>query len=150
MNGRADEAMLKQLVTKHWQHLVVCDEFNWKAEYAGPMDSLQVIASPIQKEIYGGENDGMVIWAPFQINAMAFSKEPGVKLQTIGAVSTCEECANRPAMGIQGTLKGKPFAIYFALEPLPVVTPLEKIDTTKVHDEEWSPEAEQGEDEIPF
>ena len=98
----------RQAIENHWQHHGNCRHLNWLM-FRRDDGVQQIEVAPIFQEVYGGEDDGKLVWTGFEFNLTDFLAEPGIEVEDFGACSSCVDCNPRPILAIRGTYEGEPF-----------------------------------------
>ena len=127
MKKKIEPEHFEQVVKKHWTSHVECLFIGWGAEIVN--NSLEVIASPVFREVYGGEGDGTLTWAPFTFDLTEFGKEPGIEIEDVLIDSVSQLCDQGPVFGVRGKFEGATFVLIISLQPLPKSRPKELLDT---------------------
>jgi hypothetical protein len=122
-------AEFKQAVERHWRYHSPCRTLLWNVQEAD--DEWQIEVAPPFQEVFGGEQDGIMVWAALRFDLSGFSTERGVLIDSLLASSYCIECNQTPYVGLRGTYLGRAFSLRLHLEPIPNTEPVEIIDTIK-------------------
>lgn len=113
-----DGFALMQTVWHHWHYHSPCEQFFWQSEQADD-GTWRNDAAPVYQEIFGGEKDGMQIWAGFEFDVVGLFIEPGFSIKDYGTLSKCPDHNPTPLIGIKGEYFGEPFVLRIHLEPIP-------------------------------
>lgn len=125
-----DEESFQRTVRNNWVYHSPCEQVHWTSSREED-GTWRIRTAPVFQEIYGGEDDGMRVWAGFEFHIHGFSHEPGVEVLDYGAMSMSADQEPIPFVGIIGRYFGEPFNLRIGLEPLPDSRPQEVVDTVR-------------------
>lgn len=101
---------------------------NWNVFKREDLVTQIEIAGPFQI-IYGGAEDGKIVWSPYEFDVFGFLGEDGIDdIEKCGVVTFSVQDNHGPFIAIVGSYRGKPFALRIHLEPDPATKPLEVVD----------------------
>jgi hypothetical protein len=86
-------------------------------------------ASPVFQEVYGGKDDGKIVWTGFEFNVFKLYREMSVYGESI--TSYCTHCTPTPAITFRGNYRGHMVTLTVLLEPVPGSLPVEIVDTIR-------------------
>lgn len=126
-----DIESFRDVVRSHWVYHGQCNLMNWSVTHRDDGVTQIEICPPFQI-VYGGPDDGKMVWTPFQFQVLDFLSEADVdEVQECGVMTYSLQDGHGPFIGIVGSYRGKQFAMRIHLEPDPTTEPLELIDRIK-------------------
>lgn len=123
-----DIESFRNVVRSHWIYLGRGNIANW-AIHKRDDNVWQIGAAPVFQEVYGGSDDGRLVWSAYEFDIGGFLTEPDIEVDECGAMSYEQATNTLPFVGFVGSYKGLPFAFQLNLEPIPDTEPSEVLDT---------------------
>lgn len=126
-----DIESFRDAIRPHWFYHNLCNRMNWSVIQRED-DVTQIEIAPPFQIVYGGAEDGKIVWSPFEFDIFGFLGEAGIdEFEKVGVVTFSEQDNHCPFIGIIGSFRGKPFSLRIHLEPQPETLPLEIVDRIK-------------------
>ena len=127
-NDEFDIEAFREAIGPHWMYHQLCNSMNWSVIQRRESVTTIEIAPPFQI-VYGGAEDGKIVWSPFEFDVFGFLGEEGFDdIEKCGVVTFSDQDNHGPFIGIVGSYRGKLFALRIHLEPQPETLPLEIVD----------------------
>ena len=126
-----DIEAFREAIGPHWMYHQLCNSMNWSVIQRRESVTTIEIAPPFQI-VYGGAEDGKIVWSPFEFDVFGFLGEEGFDdIEKCGVVSFSENDLHGPFVEIVGSFRGRRFAIRIHLEPQPETDVREVVDRIK-------------------
>lgn len=117
----------RDVIAKHWNYLGFCNGMNFSV-YQRDDDVWQIEMAPPMQIVYGGKEDGMTVWCPFEFHILEFLNEPDIEEITVaGAMTYSLKENSQPFLCFLGTFRGMKFALRICLVPFANAKPTEII-----------------------
>lgn len=125
------EADLRWVIQRHWNHHAPCNSISVEVTYRPDRADWNILVAPVFQEVVGGSEDGLLIWAGFDLDITSLLDEPEIEVDVMGMASYCIQHNPTPFVGFKGRFKGKPFFLRISLEPIPESKAMELMDTVR-------------------
>lgn len=122
---------LRRVILRHWSHHAPGKSISVETTYRPDRADWNILIAPAFQEVVGGSQDGVLIWAGFDLDITSLLDEPEFEVDAMGAASYCIQCSPLPFVGFKGRFKGKPFFLRISLEPIPDSKALELVDAIR-------------------
>lgn len=120
---------LSKAIDHCWHNHGPCAHIHFR--YSKKPGYWHVIAAPVWQEMYGGKNDGSIVWTGFVFEVSDFLRLPGVFIEKFAVATKCGGCSQYPKYMAKGKYRGHPVLIEIYLEPIEGSDTVEIIDTLK-------------------
>jgi hypothetical protein len=107
-------------IKSQWNHHGPCNSVSFtvdKVESDDGFNVYHIIACPVTQEIYGGEEDGKIVWTGFIFEVADWLKIPGIQVDDFAVGSLCVGCEVKPRFMMKGKFEGRRIFLEVLLEP---------------------------------
>jgi hypothetical protein len=126
-----DIEAFRDAIRPHWMYHQPCNTMNWSVNQRPDSITTVEIAPPFQS-VFGGAEDGKVVWSPFTFDIFGFLGEEGIDdIEKCGVVTFSAQDDHGPYVEIVGSFRARRFALRIHLEPQPETKPMEIVDRIK-------------------
>ncbi|MFO0926146.1 MAG: hypothetical protein U0736_03785 [Gemmataceae bacterium] len=119
----------KRLVEKCWDHHGPCGSVRLDSALEVENGLWLFRASPVFQEVFGGIDDGKIVWTGFEFHDNKLLR--AMKVYGVSASSRCSHCHPMPAIMIRGEYRSHMLKLTVLLEPVPGSPVVEIIDTLR-------------------